>query len=487
MAKAIGLIRVSTKVQELESQSEKVKQAIINDGFDESDVILIEDKESGSKLSEEDRSGLTKLKSIVNTEQVSAVYAYEISRISRKATVVHSIRDFLLSKGVNLIILQPYFRMLKPDGSLSQESNIFFGIFSSMAENETYIRTSRMMRGKAKKTAEGKLSVGKPLFGYAVDENHKPYLHPKDSLIVREIFERYAEGESSGSIGKDLWLRKALHTKSTKYITYQTYVSWAIREGRYANMVDSIYPPIISKELFNKCQRMRDSKPERFKRKGLTKECYQLQGYIFNEEGYSLIPSITNNRYVKMDGSTNPISLNMKCADALSIMVMNKYLHSGVVEVDRQKRYEELSDKYEKDKIRLSTISFRISQLNEEINRINRRIISGRMSEVEGDAEIDQRRDEIKHLEDLEQELTYNLSSLSNNLILLANPLHLEVEIPTIQNNEQLKEAVHKYIKRIQVTKIGFSNYQLTYHFLDSTTIVGEFLSLKSGVSYKID
>lgn len=176
----------------------------------------------------------------------------------------------------------------------------------------------------------------------------------------------------------------------------------------------------------------------------------------------------------------------MKCADALSIKVMNKYLQSGVVEVDRQKRYEELSDKYEKDKVRLDTISFRISQLNEEINRINRRIISGRMSEVEGDAEIDKRRDEIKHLEDLEQELTYNLSSLSNNLILLANPLHLEVEIPTIENNEQLKEAVHKYIKKIVVTKIGFSNYRLNYHFNDGSTIVGEFLSLKSGVRFSL-
>lgn len=483
MGKAIGLVRVSTKVQELESQSEKVKQAIINDGFE---PILVEDKESGSKLDEMSRSGLNKMKHYIETEDVSAVYVYEISRISRKEHVLYSIREYLREHKVQLVCLTPYFRMFNEDWSTSDQAAFTFSIFATLSSQETYIRTSRMMRGKEKKKQEGKLSVGKPLFGYTVTDDHVPIPHPKDSIIVREIFERYADGESSGSIGKDLWLRKALHTKSTKCITYQTYVSWAIREGRYANMTPSIYPPIISKELFNKCQRMRDSKPDRFKRKGLTKECYPLQGYIFNEDGYVLIPSITNNRYVKMNGTSKALSVNMKAADALSMMVMNKYLQSGVIEVDRQKRYEELSDKYEKDKVRLDTISFRISQLNEEINRINRRIISGRMSEVEGDAEIDQRRDEIKHLEDLEQELTYNLSSLSNNLILLANPLHLEVEIPTIKNNEQLKEAVHKYIKKIVVTKIGFSNYRLVYHFNDGSTVVGEFLSLKSGISYKV-
>ena len=48
--KAIGLIRVSTQVQQLESQSEKVKEAILRDGFEESDIILIEDKEFIQRL-----------------------------------------------------------------------------------------------------------------------------------------------------------------------------------------------------------------------------------------------------------------------------------------------------------------------------------------------------------------------------------------------------------------------------------------------------
>ena len=78
MGKAIGLIRVSTKSQKLESQSQKVKEAMIHDGYSEKDIILIEDKESGSKLSEEERSGLNKLKYDIEHEDVDVVYTYEI-------------------------------------------------------------------------------------------------------------------------------------------------------------------------------------------------------------------------------------------------------------------------------------------------------------------------------------------------------------------------------------------------------------------------
>lgn len=186
-----------------------------------------------------------------------------------------------------------------------------------------------------------------------------------------------------------------------------------------------------------------------------------------------------------VNGTTKAISVNMKAADALTMKVMTKYL--STVNHNSEEELDKLTKELENTKLKLAGIDAKIDVIKEERNRINRLYIKGRISESESDSMMNANKNEINALEDLEQELTYNLSSLSNNLILLANPLLLEVEIPTIQNNEQLKEAVHKYIKRIQVTKIGFSNYQLTYHFLDSTTIVGEFLSLKSGVSYKID
>ncbi len=146
------------------------------------------------KLSEEERNGLNRLKEyILNDSSIDTVYAYEISRISRQAKVVFSIRDFLIEHHIQLIILKPYFKMLKDDGSISETSNIFFGIFASMAENEGYIRKARMMRGKEKSKAMGKHYTGRIPFGYAVDKQKNYIIDEETAPLVKKVFTMYAE------------------------------------------------------------------------------------------------------------------------------------------------------------------------------------------------------------------------------------------------------------------------------------------------------
>ena len=135
MGKAIGLIRVSTQSQKLESQTQEVKKAMIQDGYSEKDIILIEDKESGSKLSEEERSGLNKLKYHIEHDDVEAVYTYEISRISRRSSVLHSIHDYLVDRGIQLVILNPNCRLLKDDKTLDENSNMVFAVFGAIGDS----------------------------------------------------------------------------------------------------------------------------------------------------------------------------------------------------------------------------------------------------------------------------------------------------------------------------------------------------------------
>lgn len=486
--KAIGLIRVSTQAQQLESQSIKVKEAILRDGFKEEDIILIEDKESGSKLSEEERAGLNRLKHHIETDEVTAVYVYEISRISRRAAVVYSIRDYLISKGVQLIILNPYCRMLNPDGSMSNESNILFSLFSGMAENETYIRTERMMRGKARKLAEGKLPSGYPIYGYTVDSNHYIIREPNQAPVVQEIFERYADYESSGSIGKDLWLRGCLCAKTEKLISHQTKVCAILREGRYAKIdPNSIYPALISKELFYKVQEIRMSTPEYYKRKSRTEYVYPLQGFIYSEEGYLLSPSITNNRYLKLNGGSYPVSLNMKGAHGLSKIIINQYLMSGVLDIDRNKQREELNLMYDQNRVKIAGIDGKIAALQKENDMINSRIIKGRLAETKGDEMMDANMDEIHSLEDERQTLIYNNTVIDNKLAYLANPFFQENELVQAKTDDELKTLVNKYLKKVTVKKLGHSRYKLTFLFNDGVQKEGSFYSYCNDIIYYVD
>ena len=297
-----------------------------------------------------------------------------------------------------LIILSPPVKLLDDVGNISPEANMLFQLFSSMAENETYLRVRRVTRGKEKKKAEGKLSSGKPIFGYTVNKDHYIIPDPKDSKIVQEIFERYANLESSGSIGKDMWLRDALFTKSTKLISHQTYVCGILKEKRYAKIdPNSIYPAIISKELFYKVQNILKSKPEHFVRKSRTQYVYPLQGFIYTDDNHVLIPSTTNNRYLKLRGSGTdcPLSLNMKAVHGLTALILNNYLSSGVLEIDREQQMKELSTTLSNNKVKLSGIDRKISSLQTEIDRINNRVIKGRMSETKRDEMIDSAISEI--------------------------------------------------------------------------------------------
>ena len=484
--KAIGLIRVSTKVQELESQSIKVKEAMLRDGFNEDDIILIEDKESGSKLSEEERSGLNKLKRIIETEPIAAVYCYELSRISRRPSVVYSIRDLLLKKNIDLVCVNPPFRLLKSDGTLSETASMTFSLFTGIAETENYLRVERIMRGKEKKTAEGKLSVGKPIFGYAVDKDHYVIWHPTEHKIVQEIFERYSNLESSGSIGKDLFQRNCLASRSNKIATIQTMVSVILKEKRYAKInPDSVYPAIISKELFNKCQDILASKEGRFKRKSMTKHVYPLQGYLYTSDGYILTPSISNNRYLKMNGSSGyRLSLNMKAVHILSMHIINTYLESGKLEIDREKKRADLNKLLSDNKQKIKGIDEKIASIEEENDRINSRIVKGRMSESKGDDLIDANMATLRSLEDEKETAIYSNSVIENKLIYLSNPFFQENEIVQASTDEELKVIVNKYLKKAVVEKLGFSKYKLTYFFIDGVQRVGSFYSNSRGMVF---
>ena len=474
--KVIALIRVSTAAQEFESQRLKVLEEIYRDGYSESDIIIIEDKESG-RLSEEERSGINKLKQHIENEQVASVYVYELSRISRRSTLLFSIRDYLTSRGINLICLNPYFKMLKSDGSFDENSNMFFGIFSTMAENENSLRRARVMRGKEKKRAEGKLSVGAPLYGYAVDENHYPYPHPIESQIVKEIFDRYVnKRESSGVIAKDLYLRKAFRDDSTKLLTIQNYVTVVLREKRYTG--GSIYPAIVPFDLYEKAEIIRKSAGSRFTRKSLTKVVYPLQGYIYTIDNYLLTIGVTNNRYLKMNGgSVARISLNMDATHQLTKYVITKYLESGVLSIDIEKERKEINDKMSINKMKLLSIDDKIAAIEKENDFIQARIIKGRLSEMKGDEMIDENINQMKHLEDERVEINYEISQQEARLIFLSNSLLTDYEQISINSNDDLRKYVEKYIKKIIVTKVKFSTYLLDYKFLDGKTVKYAFYS----------
>lgn len=154
--KCIILSRVSSNQQDLVQQTNELLKEVHKDGYSDNDIIIIEDKESGIKLSEEERHGLNLMKEYINKdESIKTVYVYELSRLSRRQLVLFSIRDFLAERGIQLICLKPYFRLLENDGTMSQTGLFVFSIFATVSESEMMLKKERMMRGRRHNLSQG--------------------------------------------------------------------------------------------------------------------------------------------------------------------------------------------------------------------------------------------------------------------------------------------------------------------------------------------
>lgn len=289
MKKVIVLSRVSTEGQDLTQQTDEVLREVHKDGYTDSNIIIIEDKESAIKLSEEERHGLNKMKDHINNNpNIKCVYIYELSRLSRRQLVLFSIRDFLVERKIQLICLKPYFRLLEVNGEMSQTGSLMFSLFSSLSESEMMLKQERMMRGRRRNKELGKSVGGRPPFGYDVDKNKRYVIDPKNSLIISRIFNDYGYNNKSMR-GIAIELKEEGYFSNPSLNATHQYIQRILNNPIYKG--EFPYPQIIAPELFSVVQQNISRyntnkitrKKEPFLLKGLV--CDAKTGYILSING----------------------------------------------------------------------------------------------------------------------------------------------------------------------------------------------------------
>ena len=289
MKKVIVLSRVSTEGQDLTQQTDEVLREVHKDGYTDTNIIIIEDKESAIKLSEEERHGLNMMKDHINNNpNIKCVYIYELSRLSRRQLVLFSIRDFLVERKIQLICLKPYFRLLEVNGEMSQTGSLMFSLFSSLSESEMMLKQERMMRGRRRNKELGKSVGGRPPFGYDVDKNKRYVIDPKNSLIISRIFKDYGYNNKSMR-GIAIELKEEGYFSNPSLNATHQYIQRILNNPIYKG--EFPYPPIITAELFSVVQQNISRyntnkitrKKEPFLLKGLV--CDAKKGYILSING----------------------------------------------------------------------------------------------------------------------------------------------------------------------------------------------------------
>ena len=249
MGKAILLVRVSTERQSFDAQEQELFQLAIADGYSESDIIPVCEKESGIKLKEEERKGLNTMKQLIESDSsIDCVYSWEISRIARKKKILFSVLEYLTDRKIQLIIKDPYLKLLLPSGEIDQNAEMVFTLFAQMAEAEMRNKAARFKRAKDEMIKNYQYRGGWLPIGYK-KENGYIVIDEKQAELVRLVFNLYVEGVSTYKMSKELEKRG--------YDFKLSSIRHLLANENYYN---GLYPMIISKEIWDrKCEVARNN------------------------------------------------------------------------------------------------------------------------------------------------------------------------------------------------------------------------------------
>lgn len=265
--KCILLVRVSTEKQDFDEQEKELYQLALNDGYSDENIIPICEKESGIKLSEEDRHGLNRMKEVISQGDVSCVYAWEISRIARKKKIIFSITDYLVSHNIQLVIKEPYIKLLNPDGTINDGAETILTLFGQLAESEMRNKLARWKRTRVANSKSGVWNGGASIrYGYSIDKNNRFIINEEQAKVIRLMYELYTTtllGQTH--LQRELAKRgyNLSQDRIRRVLSFKGYTGEVVNSPYYEKVNgksvkrlghDLQYPAIISSEIFQKAQ-----------------------------------------------------------------------------------------------------------------------------------------------------------------------------------------------------------------------------------------
>lgn len=446
MYKAICFSRVSSEHQDLVQQSDEVLDEAIRYGFKKEECIFIEYKESAIKLDEEERAGLNDLKYNINRyETITTVFVYELSRISRKAKVVYSIRDFLLERNIQLVCIKPHFELLdRKTGKMSELALMVFGVFVGLAESEMTLKKARMRRGVNKKRELGMHAGGQVMFGYKTvrTENGCKYvIDEQEATIVKRIFNAYVnDRKSMRTLTRDL--QEEGFFKGIKFLTAVQEVYNILHRDCYCGRRKGM-PAIITEQQYDKSVEKRKSSMLKVNH---TDNMAMLKGILRDANTGLLLSSNTgaNMYYSKREKG---VAVGMHIIEPI-IWEYAVELHKRYTALDKEQILGEIERKVQLNMRKQKTIREKLTELQNQRDLIEERLIKGRLSENKAE----QMHNELDKEEKENKKRMIELMNEFEELMQRGNEIYETNDLEINYNTDDKKEKydiVHAVIDKV--------------------------------------
>lgn len=289
-----------------------------------------------------------------------------------------------------------------------------------------YRQTSaKMYRGLRQAMKEGK-RVGSKLYGYDI-VNKRLVINPIQADIVKRVFNMIAEGEGTQRVAEIL-KEEGVKNNNNNFFSSRAVRNIITNEGYTGQKGDSLYPPLVTKELFLKAN---SNLKEIQKSK---RQLYPLSGKIVcshcntiliignkKDRGHALVYNCKTSN-IGRSKSSNEDSLSCNCKGC-NLDIINNLVVSdckAFIECKLQKLYSKLTE----DKKILSAhlgelqeLQREIAENKEKLNRLNTLFVLGNITEDILREQSESFKDVInlKQLE-LERIENYSLMNIIDNL-----------------------------------------------------------------------
>ena len=447
-------------------------------------VVLSEYIDRATTGTNDNRNSFQQMIKDSNKKIWDYVLVYKLDRFSRNKYETAMHRKTLKDNGVKLLSAMENI----PD---TPEGIILESLLEGMAEYYSVELSQKVKRGMRETRLKGNFTGGHVMFGYRV-ENKKVIINEDEAEIVRQIYNACANGESVVSILQEL-NKKGITNRGKPFARNTLYHTLANEKyiGLYrfrGEVFDNIYPPIVSKEIFNTVKTKLDNNKYGKHKPGV---CYILKNKIIcgycgkpvnSDAGTSKSGKIM--RYYKCSGkrinkncSLDPIRKNVLeniVLDTTLKFLANKETVSAIA--------DRLIAEYEK-KLKNQSES---NLLNSELNEINRSI-SNILNAMEKGIITNSTKERLENLEERKTIVSEKLliENAKEKNILTKNEI-IEHILRTVK--EKPKPMIDHLIKRIILYN---DKVEIYYNYTDRRTPDDEshreFCFYSFNISFKID
>lgn len=187
------------------------------------------------------------------------VLVYAIDRFGRNSIEI-AVNKQRLKKNKKTLISATQRTSENIDGSKNLDGILLENVYIGLAEYYSAELSQKVKRGMRETRSKGLFCGGQVAYGYRI-ENKKVRIDEDRAEVVRYVFSQYVEGRIIKDIKAELTAKGVLYkgkpfATNTLYDMLRAEKYIGIHHSRDGNTYLNIYPPIISKELFDEVQRI---------------------------------------------------------------------------------------------------------------------------------------------------------------------------------------------------------------------------------------